>query len=201
MKRLKSQVSFIYFRDIGAPRGQLKHGLTQQLGITKSKTKLQKDVEDMIDEGNDSNDEDNKKKQKQEKAKMKKLKNMKKEGEDHKNKDEARTNPKEKLARVTRNIKKYKFNNQEGNKPQAAEGNIDPSVATNVKKEKDKFSNANFLSKLAESEQNHGDLSYGSYIVLNLENENQDPRKFSTKFRISDKVQAIKMDKEDYDPN
>lgn len=79
--------------------------------------------------------------------------------------------------------------------------NNDPNAVTSLQKERDKNSNVNFLSKLAETENNHGELLYGSYIVLNVQNEGENPRKITTKFRISDRITTFEMDREDYDPN
>jgi hypothetical protein len=62
-------------------------------------------------------------------------------------------------------------------------------------------SNAQIINKLVENENNHGELTFGSYIILNIENNGEENRKLSTKFRISDRAQAIKLKKGDYDSN
>ena len=93
------------------------------------------------------------------------------------------------------------------------------SSVAQIKREKEKKSNENFLMNLEESENSHGDLTYGSYIVISIENEKErreklkknkynpdyrykaEYRKFYTKYRISDSVKAQKMSEDNYDSN
>ena len=100
-----------------------------------------------------------------------------------------------------------------------AKNNADLASVAQIKREKEKKSNENFLMNLEESENNHGDLTYGSYIVISIENEKErreklmknkdnhnyrykaEHRKFYTKFRISDTVKAQKMSEDNYDSN
>ena len=156
----------------------------------------------MIDERNDSDDDHDKSKRKSKKPKMKKLRYFKKkDGTTPGIQKDARKNPKEKLQKVARSLFAFIQSKKESEQAAAKDKSQDPTLAATLKKEKEKHSNAQFLSKVAETEDNHGYLTFGSYIVLNVEKEGDNPRKFNTKFRISDKVQAIKMGKEDYDPN
>jgi hypothetical protein len=179
--------------------------LTSKLGKDLAKNRKQKDFDDMFDENADSSDEDQKEKRKQDKVKMRKLKKKKR------NIFEEEEDPqmiKEMRKETVRKFDKIKLNlNTLSHKVQEVEENKDPTrdqdsnAQGKLKKEKDKFSNVNFLTKIAQTELNHGDLTYGSYIILNIENDGKSNRKLCSKFRISDKLQAIKMDKEDYDLN
>jgi hypothetical protein len=177
--------------EIANPRRKnYNRGMTEAAGIGNVNARVKKDVEDMIDENQDSDNEESKRKRNNDKGKMKKIKNKeaKKPGM-----NKGGSNVKEKLARAQEKIKKMMNSNQDKGDPTANlnEGGM----------KLDKEANAQIISKLTESENNHGDLTFGSYIVLNIEKDAADPRKFSTKFRISDKVQSIKMEKEDYDEN
>jgi hypothetical protein len=187
----------------GGKKAKFKKGMTEGTAVNaRNKIKTQKDVEDMIDEEQDSDNESVRKKRENEKSKMKKISNKVK-NKDGKDADQKanKKNVKDKLARAQDKIKKMMANKNEGNKGGNDGGSMDPVATANQRKEFDKNSNAQIMNKIAESEQNHGDLTFGSYIILNLNGENDDSRKFSTQFRISDKVQAHKMDKEDYNEN
>lgn len=136
----------------------------------------------MMDGNGNSSDEEQKEKRKKEKSKMRKIKKKKKIAiADEKDPEKQKEMKKETAFKFT----KIKNNlNFLANKVREKEMNKDSSQLQDVtaqgafKKEKEKFSNANFLSKLSETEQNHGELTFGSYIILNIQNEGQNPRKF-----------------------
>ena len=59
----------------------------------------------------------------------------------------------------------------------------------------------NAFVKQFESEIDDKSVTYGCYIVINFETLDEGSRKLTTNFRISDKAQALPMEKENYDDN
>jgi hypothetical protein len=57
------------------------------------------------------------------------------------------------------------------------------------------------MFKLENKEQDDTELTYGSFIVLNIFDKKGEPRKLTTDYRIASGVQAIKMADKDYDAN
>ena len=141
-------------------------------------------------------------------AAIKKLKKTKKEDRETGTKSEkasTRTDPREKLAKMSKGIINFATNMDELEHKAREERNNDPNIVTTLQKEREKNSNVAFLSKLKETENDHGELTYGSYIIFNVEHDENDAGdhdenktfKLTTKFRISDRLGASEMNEDE----